>query len=103
MVYKEDIEHVEKLMRIEIDDHFVHIDRVQFIIAFFDIIDIANVEYEDLFFNEHTIDNLRDDAHIPYDDNLLKYLKNYKDSYIRAPKMVWFESWNFGSKIHRGS
>jgi len=88
MVSKEEIEHVAKLMRIEIDDHVVHIDRVQKMIAYFDILDKANVESEDLIVNEQTIDNLRDDVHIPYDDNLLKYLKNYKDSYIRAPKMV---------------
>ncbi len=88
MVSKEEIEHVAKLMRIEIDDHVIHIDRVQKMIAYFDILDKANVESEDLIVNEQTIDNLRDDVHIPYDDNLLKYLKNYKDSYIRAPKMV---------------
>jgi aspartyl-tRNA(Asn)/glutamyl-tRNA(Gln) amidotransferase subunit C len=88
MVSKEEIEHVAKLMRIEIDDHVIHIDRVQKMIAYFDILDKANVESEDLIVNEQTIDNLREDAHIPYDDNLLKYLKNYKDSYIRAPKMV---------------
>ena len=88
MVSKEEIEHVAKLMRIEIDDHVVHIDRVQKMIAYFDILDKANVESEDLIVNEQTIDNLREDVHIPYDDNLLKYLKNYKDSYIRAPKMV---------------
>ena len=88
MVSKEEIEHVAKLMRIEVDDHVVHIDRVQKMIAYFDILDKANVESEDLIVNEQTIDNLRDDVHIPYDDNLLKYLKNYKDSYIRAPKMV---------------
>ena len=88
MVSKEEIEHVAKLMRIEIDDHLVHIDRVQKMIAYFDILDKANVESEDLIVNEQTIDNLREDVHIPYDDNLLKYLKNYKDSYIRAPKMV---------------
>ncbi len=88
MVSKEEIEHVAKLMRIEIDDHVIHIDRVQKMIAYFDILDKANVESEDLIVNEQTIDNLREDVHIPYDDNLLKYLKNYKDSYIRAPKMV---------------
>ena len=88
MVSKEEIEHVAKLMRIEIDDHVVHIDRVQKMIAYFDILDKANVESEELIVKDQTIDNLRDDEYIPYDDKLLKYLKNYKDSYIRAPKMV---------------
>ena len=88
MVSKEEIEHVAKLMRIEIDDHIVHIDRVQKMIAYFDILDKANVESEDLIVKDQTVDNLREDTHIPYDDKLLKHLKNYKDSYIRAPKMV---------------
>jgi len=88
MVSKEEIEHVAKLMRIEVDDHIVHIDRVQKMIAYFDILDKANVESEDLIVKDQAIDNLREDAHIPYDDKLLKHLKSYKDSYIRAPKMV---------------
>lgn len=88
MVSKEEIEHVAKLMRIEVDDHIVHIDRVQKMIAYFDILDKANVESEDLIVKEQTIDNLRDDNYIPYEDKLLNYLKKYKDSYVRAPKMV---------------
>jgi len=88
MVSKEEIEHVAKLMRIEVDDHVVHIDRVQKMIAYFDILDKANVESEELIVKDQSVNNLREDVHIPYDDNLLKHLKNYKDSYIRAPKMV---------------
>jgi len=88
MVSKEEIEHVAKLMRIEIDDHVVHIDRVQKMIAYFDILDKDNVESEELIVKDQTVKNLREDVYIPYDDNLLKHLKNYKDSYIRAPKMV---------------
>ena len=36
MVSKEEIERVAKLMRIEIDDHVVHVDRVQKMIEYFD-------------------------------------------------------------------
>jgi aspartyl-tRNA(Asn)/glutamyl-tRNA(Gln) amidotransferase subunit C len=88
MVSKEEIEHVAKLMRIEIDDHVVHIDRVQKMIAYFDILDEANVESEELVVREQTMDNLREDKHIPYEKNLIEKLKNYKKSYIKAPKMV---------------
>ena len=88
MVSKEEIEHVAKLMRIEIDDHVVHIDRVQKMIAYFDILDKANVESEELIVREQTLDNLREDKHIPYEEKLIENLKNYKKSYIRAPKMV---------------
>lgn len=87
MVSKEEIEHIAKLMRIEIDDHVVHIDRVQKIISYFDILDKANVESEELDVKEQTIEDLRDDKYIPYDEKLIQNLKNYKGSYIRAPKM----------------
>lgn len=87
MVSKEEIEHIAKLMRIEIDDHVVHIDRVQKIISYFDILDKANVESEELDVKEQAIAELRDDKYIPYDEKLIQSLKNYKGSYIRAPKM----------------
>jgi len=88
MVSKEEIEHVAKLMRIEIDDHVVHIDRVQKMIDYFDILDKANVESEELIVREQTLDNLREDKYIPYEEKLIEHLKNYKGSYIKAPKMV---------------
>jgi aspartyl-tRNA(Asn)/glutamyl-tRNA(Gln) amidotransferase subunit C len=87
VVSKDEIEHIAKLMRIEIDDHVVHIDRVQKIISYFDILDKANVESEELDVKEQTIEDLRDDKYIPYDEKLIQSLKNYKGSYIRAPKM----------------
>lgn len=87
MVSKEEIEHIAKLMRIEIDDHVVHIDRVQKIISYFDILDKAKVESEELDVKEQAIDELRDDKYIPYDEKLIQSLKNYKGTYIRAPKM----------------
>lgn len=88
MVSKEEIEHVAKLMRIEVDDHVVHIDRVQKMITYFDILDKANVESEELIVREQTLDNLREDKYIPYEGKLIENLKNYKDSYVRAPKMI---------------
>ena len=88
MVSVQEIEHVAKLMRIEVDDHVVHIDRVQKMIAYFEILDQADVESEELSVREQSIDNLREDKHIPYDEKLIGNLKNYKNSYVRAPKMV---------------
>ncbi len=88
MVSKEEIEHVAKMMRIEIDDHLVHIDRVQKMIEYFDILDKANVESQDLVVKEQTIDNLRLDKYIPYDGKLIENLKNYKGTYVKAPKMI---------------
>lgn len=87
MVTKEEIEHVSKLMRIEIDNHTEYIDKVQKIIDYFDILDEAGVESEELNIKEISINELREDKYILYDDKLIEKLKNYKGSYVRAPKM----------------
>ena len=88
MVYKEEIERVAKLMRIEIDDHVVHMDRVQKMIEYFDILDKSGIETQELIVQEQKIENLREDKFIPYEDKLIDKLKNYKGTYIKAPKMV---------------
>ena len=88
LVSKEEIDRVAKLMRIEIDDHVVHIDRVQKMIEYFDILDKAGVESEELIVQEQKFEDLREDEHIPYNEKLIDKLKNYKDSYVRAPKLV---------------
>ena len=88
MVTKEEIERVAKLMRIEIDDHIVHVDRVQKMIEYFDILDKAGIETQELIVQEQKIENLREDKFIPYEDKLIDKLKNYKGTYIKAPKMV---------------
>ncbi len=88
MVSKEEIERVAKLMRIEIDDHVVHVDRVQKMIEYFDILDKAGIDTQELIVQEQKIENLREDKFIPYEDKLIDKLKNYKGTYIKAPKMV---------------
>ena len=88
MVSKEEIEHIAKLMRIELDDHTVHIDRVQKMIEYFDILDKAGTESEELIVNEQSLENLREDKYEPYNDKLIDKLKHYKEKFIRAPKMV---------------
>ncbi len=88
MVSKEEVERVAKLMKIDLDDHLVHVDRVQKMIEYFNILDKADIESEELIVQEKSIDSLREDKYIPYDEKLIKKLKNFRDNYIRAPKMV---------------
>ncbi len=88
MVTKEEIETVAKLMKIELDDHAVHIDRVQKMINYFDILDNAGVEDSEIIVQEMPISNLREDKHIPYEKNLIEDIKNYKEKYVKAPKMI---------------
>ncbi len=87
MVTEEEIEHVSKLMKIDIDDHKEYVDKVQSMIDYFDVLDSADVESEEISMQEIPISNIRDDKYIPYDDKLIKKLNNYKGTYVRAPKM----------------
>lgn len=87
MVTKEEIEDIAKLMRIELDDHLVHIDRVQKMINYFDLLDKAGVEDEEITIQETSISSLRRDEHIPFDGKLIDNLKNYKGTFVKAPKM----------------
>ena len=87
MVTEEEIEHVSKLMKIDIDDHKEYVDKVQAMIDYFDVLDSADVESEEISMQEISISNLRDDKYIPYDEKLINRLNNYKGTYVRAPKM----------------
>ena len=87
MVTTEEIERVSKLMRIDVDDHREYIDKVQAMIEFFDVLDSAGVDSEEISMQEIPISNLRKDEHIPFDDKLIEKLNHYKGTYVRAPKM----------------
>jgi len=87
LVTEEEIAHVAKLMKIEIEDHSEHVEKVQKMLQYFDILDEANVESEEITVQETDLDKLRDDKHNPYDKNLLKFLKSYQGKYVKAPKL----------------
>ncbi|NNM02112.1 MAG: hypothetical protein HKP26_00895 [Nitrosopumilus sp.] len=87
MVTEEEIEHVSKLMKISIDDHREYIDKVHAMIDYFDILDSAGVESEEISTQEISISNLRDDEYIPFPEKLIEKLNHYKGTYVRAPKM----------------
>ena len=87
MVSEDEIANVAKLMRIDIDDHSLHIKRVQKMLEYFDILDNADIESVELLVQETELENLRTDNYIQYDKNLIDFLKTYKEKYIRAPKM----------------
>jgi aspartyl-tRNA(Asn)/glutamyl-tRNA(Gln) amidotransferase subunit C len=87
LVTEEEITHVAKLMKIDLEDHSTHIKRVQKMLEYFDILDNANVESEEIIVQETDLDKLRNDKHIPYDKNLLKFLKSYQEKYVKAPKL----------------
>jgi len=87
MVTEDEIEHVSKLMRVDIDDHKEYVEKVHAMIDYFDILDSAGVESEEISMPEISISNLRKDEYIPFDDKLIEKLNHYKGTYVRAPKM----------------
>jgi len=87
MVTEEEIERVSKLMKIDVDDHKEYVDKVQSMINYFDILDSAGVESEEITMHEIPVSSLREDEYIPFNDKLIEKLNNYKGTYVRAPKM----------------
>ena len=87
MVTVEEIEHVSKLMKIEVDDHSEYVDKVKKMISYFDILDSAGVESEEISMPEISIEDLRKDEFIPFEDKLIEKMNHYKGTYIHAPKM----------------
>jgi aspartyl-tRNA(Asn)/glutamyl-tRNA(Gln) amidotransferase subunit C len=88
LVSEKEIERVAKLMKIEVDDHREHVDKVHAMIDYFDILDSSGVEDDIFTMYDKPLSILREDKHIPYDDKLIERLNHYKGTYIRAPKMV---------------
>jgi len=87
MVTEEEIKHVSKLMKIELTDHKEYVTKVKKILDYFDVLDSAGVESEEISMYEISITNLREDKHIPFNDKLIEKLNHYKGTYVRAPKM----------------
>ena len=87
MVTEEEIERVSKLMKIDVDDHKEYVDKVQSMINYFDILDSAGVESEEITMHEIPVSSFREDEHIPFNGKLIEKLNNYKGTYVRAPKM----------------
>ena len=87
MVTVEEIEHVSKLMKIDVDDHSEYLEKVKKMISYFDILDSAGVESEEISMPEISIERLRKDEFIPFEDKLIEKMNHYKGTYVHAPKM----------------
>lgn len=88
MVDKKEIEHLSDLIKIEINDPQKYILQVEQILNYFERLDKVEITTNDLLRQELTLDDLREDKFIPYEDNLIEKLKKTKENFVRAPKMV---------------
>lgn len=74
-------------MRIEVSDHREYVEKVHTMIDYFDILDSAGVDDEEITMQEIPLTNLREDKFIPFEEKLIEKLNHYKGTYVRAPKM----------------
>lgn len=82
MVTEEEIQHVSKMMKIEITDHAEYIKKVHAMIDYFGILDSAGVESEEITMADVPISSLREDEYIKFNDKIID-----TEDYIKAPKM----------------
>ncbi|MDE0091543.1 MAG: hypothetical protein OXP12_09415 [Thaumarchaeota archaeon] len=83
---EEEIESVSKLVRIKVADHREHIEKVRDMINFFEMLDSAGVEDDELVMDDVPVSRLREDAHESF-GGLSGYVREYRDGYVRVPKM----------------
>ncbi len=91
MIDRKEIEHLSDLIKVELKDPDRYIKQVEQILNYFDRLDKVEFDSEKTLRKEVSIDNLRDDKHVPFQDNgkpLIDKLKKDQNNYIRAPKMV---------------
>ncbi|MGI0027596.1 MAG: Asp-tRNA(Asn)/Glu-tRNA(Gln) amidotransferase subunit GatC [Nitrosopumilaceae archaeon] len=88
MVDKKEIEHLSDLVKIEIKDPQKYILQVEQILNYFERLDKVEITTQDLLRQELTLDDLREDKFVPYEDNLIEKLKKTRENFVRAPKMV---------------
>ena len=87
MVDEEEIIRVAELMKIDLDDHNEHVGRVKKMLEYFDILDQIDLSSEEITSQEKSLTELRKDEFIPNDKKLIESLKNFREHYVRAPKM----------------
>ena len=88
MVDKKEIEHLSDLVKIDIKDPQKYILQVEQILNYFERLDKVEITAEDLLRQELSLDDLREDKFVPYEDNLIEKLKKTRENFVRAPKMV---------------
>ena len=72
MVDKKEIEHLSDLVKIEIKDPQKHILQVEQILNYFERLDKVDITTGDLLRQELTLDDLREDKFVPYEENLIE-------------------------------
>lgn len=86
-VTQDEIRVVAKMMKIDLQDYDEYVSKVESMIGYFDILDSAGVDDEEVTVREIPVSDLREDAHVKPDEQLIQRLNHHKDAYVRAPQM----------------
>ena len=86
---KKKLSRVAELMKIDLpEDHGEHVSRVKKMLEYFDILDQIDLSSEEITSQiQKSLNELRKDEFIPYDKKLIESLKNFREHYVRAPKI----------------
>jgi len=91
MVERKEIEHLGDLVKVELKDPEKYIKQVEQILNYFGRLDKVEFNSDTILRKEVSLDNLREDKHIPFlvdGRPLVEKLKRDQNDFIRAPKMI---------------
>lgn len=90
MVSKEELKHLAWLARIELDDKELEVYTIQVeeMVGYFDLLDKISLEDIEVSQQSVSLASLRDDIPKESDANTLSVVKNSKERFVKAPKMI---------------
>lgn len=88
MVKREEIERLGDLIKIELKNPEKYVKQVEQIINYFESLDKLEISSDKILTQELTLDKLREDKYIPYDEKIVEKLKHTKENFVKAPKMI---------------
>ena len=90
MVIKDEVKHLAWLARMELDDKEleVYTRQVEQIIGYFDTLDKISLEDSQVSQRSASYSKFRDDVPKESTDNVFSVVKNSKERFVKAPKMV---------------
>ena len=88
MVKRQEIERLGDLIKIELKNPEKYVKQVEQIINYFESLDKLEISSDKILTQELTLDKLREDKYIPYDEKLVEKLKHAKENFVKAPKMI---------------
>jgi len=88
MVKRQEIVRLGDLIKIELKNPGKYVKQVEQIIDYFESLDKLEISSDKMLAQELTLDKLREDKYIPYDEKLVDKLKHTKENFVKAPKMI---------------